>query len=381
VSLAAAPIACHEIDLEGKVVWVNAAECSLLGLSEADLLGRPVWEFVAPEEQDASRPAVARKLHGDERLASFERTLVRPDGSRLAIEIHENYLRDKNGAIAGIRSFLIDITERRRAVEALRRVQENRELRIPESTQELAGGVAREFNNLLTSIMGYASLAATDMVEGSRERKNIDQVLAAARSAADLTQQILAYSGRGKFVLEELDVGKLIEGTARLLDSMAGEKGTLRRNLAAALPHIEADSGQVRQVVINLTANAADALGDRGGEIEISTGVMWAERDELPSLQAGRVLSAGLYVYIEVCDTGGGMDAETQTRIFDPFFSTKFTGRGLGLSAVLGIMRGHRGSIQVTSKPGEGTIFRVLFPAKEEWRETEASEPEHEAPG
>jgi len=149
---------------------------------------------------------------------------------------------------------------------------------------------------------------------------------------------------------QELDVQKLIEGTARLLDSMVGKKATLRRNLAAALPRIEADSGQVRQVVINLTANAAGALGDSGGDIEISTGVMWAEGGELPSLQAGRVLCAGLYVYIEVRDTGCGMDA----------------GRRPGL-AVVDIMRRHHGSIQVTSKVGEGTTFRVLFPAKEEW--------------
>jgi signal transduction histidine kinase len=146
------------------------------------------------------------------------------------------------------------------------------------------------------------------------------------------------------------DVGKLIEGMARLLDSMVGKKATLRRNLAAGLPCIEADSEQVRQVVIDLTANAADALGDRSGDIEISTGVMWAEEGELPSLEAGRVLCAGLYVYIEIRDTGCGMDA----------------GRRPGL-AVVDIMRGHRGSIQVTSQVGEGTIFRVLFPAKEEW--------------
>ena len=149
---------------------------------------------------------------------------------------------------------------------------------------------------------------------------------------------------------QPVDVGELIEGMARLLDSMVGKKATLRLNLAAALPPIEADSGQVRQVLITLTANAADALGDRGGDIEIATGVMWAEAGELPPLQAGRVLCAGLYVYIEVRDTGGGMDA----------------GRRPDL-AIVDIMRGRRGSIQVTSKAGEGTKFRVLFPAEEEW--------------
>jgi two-component system cell cycle sensor histidine kinase/response regulator CckA len=147
---------------------------------------------------------------------------------------------------------------------------------------------------------------------------------------------------------QPVDVGELIEGMARGLDSMVGKQATLRRNLAAALPCIEADSEQVRQVVINLTANAADALGDRSGDIGISTGVMWAEEGELPPLQAGRVLCAGLYVYIEVRDTGCGMDA----------------GRRPDL-AIVDIMRGHRGSIQVTGKVGEGTIFRVLFPANE----------------
>ena len=164
---------------------------------------------------------------------------------------------------------------------------------------------------------------------------------------------------------QELDVGKLIEGMAGLLDSMVGKKATLRRKLAVALPRIVADSGQVRQVVVHLTANAADALGDSSGDIEISTGVMWAEGGELPSLLAGRVLCAGLYVYIEVRDTGCGMDVETQTRIFDHFFSDELTGREPGLAVVAGIVRGHRGSIQVTSRLGEGTIFRVLFPAKE----------------
>lgn len=152
---------------------------------------------------------------------------------------------------------------------------------------------------------------------------------------------------------QELDVQKLIEGMARLLDSMVGKKATLRRNLAVALPRIEANSSQVRQAVIHLTANAAGALGDSSGDIEISTGVMWAEAGELPPLQAGRVLCAGLYVYIEVRDTGCGMEA----------------GRGPGLD-IVDIMRGHRGSIQVTSKVGEGTIYRVLFPAKEECGET-----------
>ena len=147
---------------------------------------------------------------------------------------------------------------------------------------------------------------------------------------------------------------------------MVPKNSRLRRKLAASPPHIEADSSQLRQVVINLMANASDALADRAGEIEISTGVMQVESGQLPSFQAGRVLPAGPYVYIEVRDNGSGMDPETQARIFDPFFTTKFTGRGLGLAAVMGIVRRHSGSIQLTSQTDKGTTIRVLFPAKEQ---------------
>ena len=401
--LAQAPVACHEIDREGRIVWVNAAECDLLGMTESELLGRDVWELVSPEEREISRQAVASKLANEGRAGRFERTLVRADGMRLTIELHENYMRDEAGAISGIRTFLIDMTERKRAEEALRRIQESLEQRVRERTQELelaieflrremeerrtaeaehrkletqvqmsqrlesmgilAGGVAHEFNNLLTSIMGYASLAAVDLPPDSPAAKNIGRVIDAAQSAAGLTQQMLAYSGGGRFVVEPLDVSQLVEEMRRLLEPVAAKKATLSWNLATDLPPIEADAGQVRQVVMSLFNNAVDALEKPGGTIGISTGVIWAEAGELPPLQVGRILCAGLYVYIEVSDTGAGMEAETVSRIFDPFFTTKFTGRGLGLAAVQGIVRGHRGSIQVSSESGEGSVFRVLFPA------------------
>jgi two-component system, cell cycle sensor histidine kinase and response regulator CckA len=410
-TLSGAPVACHEIDLEGKLVWVNAAECRLLGFDEADLVGREVWELVALEDREVSREAVARKLRVGCQPGRFERTLMRSDGTRLVLEMHEDYVRDRTGAIIGMRTFLIDITERKRAEDALRKIQENLEQRVRERTQELelaieflrremedrrqaeeehrkleahvqmsqrlesmgvlAGGVAHEFNNLLTSIMGYASLAAMDLPDDGPARKNIGYVLEAAQSAAGLTQQMLAYSGRGKFVVELLDVSKLVEGMKRLLESMVSGKASLEIRLASDLPPIEADAGQVRQVVMSLFSNAADAIDKPGGAIAISTGVMWAEGGELPPLQTGRILCAGLYVYVEVSDSGSGMDSETAAKIFEPFFTTKFTGRGLGLAAVQGIMRGHRGSVQVTSRVGEGSVFRALFPAKDEWQEPE----------
>jgi two-component system, cell cycle sensor histidine kinase and response regulator CckA len=401
--LAEAPIACHELDHDGNVVWVNEAECRLLGLERSEILGRPIWEFVSPGERETSRIAVFRKLAGGDPLPVFERGYIRPDGVSLVLEIHEHYCHTEDGTVSGLRSFLLDITRRKQAEEALLNAQGELESRIRERTEELelaidfvrremeerriaekeqrkletqmqsaqrmesvgvlAGGVAHEFNNLLTSIMGYASMAAMDLPDSSRARSNIEHVLAAAKSAADLTQQMLAYSGRGRFVLEPLDLSHTVDSTARLLDSMISKKARVKLYLPGDLPRIEADEGQLRQIVINLATNASDALEERPGEVSIVTGMQWLEMGELPSLEAGHVLPAGLYVYLEVSDTGTGMDVETLPRIFDPFFSTKFAGRGLGLAAVMGIVRSHKGCIKVTSTIGQGTTMRVLFPA------------------
>jgi PAS domain S-box-containing protein len=401
-----APIACHELDRDGNVVWINPAGCRLLGVSAEQILKQPIWTFVAAEEREASRQAVERKLSGATALSVFERTFSRPGGPDLVLEIHEHYRLSAEGEILGMRSFLLDITARKQAEEALRRGQEELESRIRERTQELelaidflrremeerrqaekehrkleaqvqysqrlesigvlAGGVAHEFNNLLTSIMGYTSMACMEVPKESRVRDHLGQVLSAAKSAADLTQQILAYSGRGQFVLEALDLSQIANGTARLLESIVSPNAKLAMDLSPELPRIDADASQIRQVIINLVNNASDALGNHEGEIALHTGLVWADGGELPTLQSGHMVPAGFYVYLEVKDTGSGMDAETLAKMFDPFFTTKFTGRGLGLPAVIGIVRAHRGSIRVASKVGQGTEVRVYFPVREE---------------
>jgi CheY-like chemotaxis protein len=235
-----------------------------------------------------------------------------------------------------------------------------------ESIGVLAGGLAHEFNNLLTSIMGYTSMACMEVPKESRVRDHLGQVLSAAKSAADLTQQILAYSGRGQFMLEALNVSQIVGGTARLLESVVSTNALLTLDLAPDLPRIDADASQLRQVLLNLVNNASDALGDRKGQISVRTGLEWVEGGELPTLQSGHMVPAGFYVYLEVKDTGSGMDAETLAKMFDPFFTTKFTGRGLGLPAVIGIVRAHHGSIRVVSTIGQGTEVRVYLPVREE---------------
>jgi len=403
--LADAPIACHELDRTGRVIRVNEAECRLLGLSEEEILGRSVWDFVASEEQRSVRESLMRTLAGAQPPELLERNWSRRDGTRLVVEIHSIHLLDTQGEIAGVRSFLFDVTRRKEAEEALRKTQENLENRIRERTVELeltneflrceleerqrrqeehrnleaqvqhaqrleslgilAGGIAHDFNNLLASIMGYASLAAMDLPEDSRPRKSIEQVLTAARSASDLTQQMLAYSGRGSFMVDLLNITTVIEGVVRLLETTISKKATLQLNLAPDLSPIQGDASQIRQVVMNLITNASESLGENRGTVSVTTGVQWAEAGDLPALDPGSILPEGRYVFIEVADTGCGMDEQTLAKIFDPFFTTKFTGRGLGLAAVLGIIRSHRGSIRVNSRVGEGTTFRVTFPAAE----------------
>lgn len=234
-----------------------------------------------------------------------------------------------------------------------------------ESLGLLAGGIAHDFNNLLVTMLGNAGLALTDVPRGSRAQQHIEQIQIAAQRAADLTHQMLAYSGKGRFVVQPSNLNHVIDEMVKLLRVSISKQATLQLNLAPNLPLISADPTQLRQVVMNLITNASDALADQAGTITVSTGAMYATRAELERAHPTENLREGEYVFLEVADTGSGMDSETRARIFEPFFTTKFTGRGLGLAAVLGIMRGHHGTIQVDSVPGKGTRFRLLFPPQE----------------
>jgi len=232
-----------------------------------------------------------------------------------------------------------------------------------ESLGILAGGIAHDFNNLLVGILGNAGLALLELPAGSPARPLVEQVEKAALCAAELTNQMLAYAGKGRFVVASVDLSHLVEEMAHLHSAAISKKAILTCDLGEALPAVEGDATQLRQVVMNLLTNASDAVGDESGAITVRTGVVDADRRCLEEAYLSEDLPEGAYVYVEVADTGSGMDAETKARIFDPFFTTKFTGRGLGLAGTLGIVRAHRGAICVESEPGSGTTFRVLLPA------------------
>ena len=235
-----------------------------------------------------------------------------------------------------------------------------------ESLGVLAGGIAHDFNNLLTAILGHANLALMDLARDSPTYESLREIEQAAIRAAELCRQMLAYAGKGRFIIESVNLSRLIEELAQLLRISISKKVELRCQLAEGLPAIEADPTQMRQVAMNLVINAAEAIGEAEGVISLSTGVLQCSEDDLRGNQFVESPAPGRYVSLEVTDTGCGMDAETRARIFDPFFTTKFTGRGLGLAAVLGIVRSHRGTLSVESEPGRGTTFRVLFPASAE---------------
>lgn len=266
-------------------------------------------------------------------------------------------LFDQAGQARGAVGAFLDITERKRSEERLRQAQKL------ESIGLLAGGIAHDFNNLLVGVIGNASLAQELLPPDHDAVEMLQGISAAGEQLARLTRQMLAYSGKGRFVMERLSLSDLIPGMIGLVQPFISKKIALELELEPDLPPIEADRGQMQQVFMNLVINAAEAIGPHAGQIVVKTGVQPVDEEFIRRNPEAADLSPGKHVYLEVRDTGDGMDPETKSKIFDPFFTTKFVGRGLGLAAVDGIVRGHKGAIRVTSAPGKGSCFTVMFPA------------------
>lgn len=355
--------------LDQSVVYSNRETWQDLGYSaeEAAQFGpQGVMTLLHPDDQARLPQLLARWDHaavGD--VLEVEYRLLDHAGQwRWYLGRETIYQRDAQGRVREIIGTMQDITERKQAEEERRRLdaqlQHTQKL---ESLGVLAGGIAHDFNNLLTGILGYSDLALRELSADSPARHFIHEAVNGARRAAELTRQMLAYSGKGRFVVQPLNLSALTEDLFRLLEISISKKCVMKFNLMPNLPAIEADPAQVRQIIMNLIINASEAIGEQSGVIAVTTGVRHCDREFLAETSLTDLLPAGLYVYLEVADTGSGMDAETRAKIFDPFFTTKFTGRGLGLSAVLGIVRGHRGTIRCSSELGKGTTFQVFFPA------------------
>ncbi|MFN7957323.1 MAG: response regulator [Holophagaceae bacterium] len=257
-----------------------------------------------------------------------------------------------------------DITQRRRSEEE--RLNLERQLlhaQKLESLGVLSGGIAHDFNNLLAAIQGFINLAQIQLEPGTPALRHLDSMEQVLRRAADLTRQMLAYSGRGRFIVQPHALNQILQDMNDLVKVTVPKKISLSLDYALGLPPIEADAAQVQQVVLNLLTNASEAMGGQEGAIRIATRAAQLGAEDLAAGFPDQELDPGAYVVLEISDTGCGMGPEALARIFDPFYTTKTTGRGLGLSATLGILRGHRAGIQIDSRPGEGTTFRIYFRA------------------
>ncbi len=331
-----------------KVVYANRAAESLTGYSLAEMGRMRYWELVHPEQRERSKSWAIGREQGLEVPGRFEVKLLAKDGAERWVDYSASVF-DLGGAPA-IVGTAVDITDRIRAEEERRRLEAQvQHAQKLESLGVLAGGIAHDFNNLLTGILGSASLAALKVPKDSPAAEQLSRVLASAEKAAELTNKMLAYAGKGPLLLVPSDLNRVVEDVLPLVRASLGKTASIQLALAPNLPEIQADEIQLQQVVVNILTNAAEA---QAREIAVRTGAMTAGD-----------LSPHPSVFLEVNDDGTGMDEETRMRIFDPFFSTKFTGRGLGLSAVAGIVRGHGGKIRVESAPRRGTTFTVLFPA------------------
>lgn len=347
------------LDAEGHVRRANAALERMLGYSATELNGRPIVDLV--DSEDRSRTlAWLRSTAAGKTKSEIEIRARHAAGREVWLECAAAPSAEKDLVFAIAR----DITTRRKEAEERATLEaQMRHMQKLESLGVLAGGIAHDFNNLLTGILGHASLAAEETSPGSPIREHLRHIENSSKRAADLCKQLLAYSGKGRFTVMPVNLSELVDEMTGLLSVSISKSATLRCETPRDIPAVEADPTQMRQVLMNLITNASDAIGDKRGSITIKVGQMHADAGYLREMYLNDNLPEGRYVSIEVSDTGCGMDQETRERMFDPFFTTKQFGRGLGMAAVLGIVRGHRGAIRCYSEPGVGTTFRLLFPA------------------
>jgi PAS domain S-box-containing protein len=402
-----APDAYVVTNLSGIVSEANRSASRLFGIDPQFMVGKALAAYVEPEDRPRFRTLLHLRSGGETRTTPFKLRTRR--GQRLYAELTYSVVEDSEGTPQGFRWLVRDVTDQERLARQIRTLNAELETRVAERTADLrtaqqlsedlyrreqaarhaaeaseaqsrhvqklesigvlAGGIAHDFNNLLHVILGNADIAMSRLPGRSPARGPLEEVVRATIRAADLTRQMLAYSGKGAFVVRHLDLSSEVREMATLLRTAISKQATLVWELEKNLPAVNADATQIRQVVMNLITNASDALQDREGSITLRTGMV--HPNELKDNRFGSpvgipepaVDTSLPYVYLEVTDTGAGMTPETLQRMFDPFFSTKFSGRGLGLAAVMGIVQSHHGLIRIRTEPGSGTSFQVLLPA------------------
>lgn len=348
------------VDTQLRFVRVNELLAGINGFPASAHIGRTLREILPPPLADVVEPLHRHVLETGRPVLGHEFHSVSPAQPGVERDWLVSYspVKTAEGAMFGVQALVQDITERKQFEDQLRQTQKLESLGV------LAGGIAHDFNNLLVGILGNASLTLDSLPAGSPIRPMIQDVITSSERAARLTSQMLAYSGKGRFVVERVDISELIRETLPLIQASVPRTVQISVEDGKGCPPVEIDVAQMQQLVMNLVINGAEATPKgQSGSVTIAVSEVSVYNSNLAAAGVAHELEAGRYVCIEVRDTGSGMDEATKARIFDPFFTTKFTGRGLGLAAVLGIVRGHKGLIQVDSAPGQGCMFRVLLPA------------------
>jgi PAS domain S-box-containing protein len=341
--------------------WITQAVSRITGYSMDEINERGWRTLLHPEDAKHMAPHLVRISEGETR--EVEGRILTRAGEVRWLRIHVTGARSPVDGKRRVLGAVSDITEAHLAEAERRRLEAQLlETQKLESLGILAGGVAHDFNNLLAVILGNQTLARSQVQAGSRLEQQLARIRSAAEHAKALTNQMLTYSGKASVSLKPIDLSELVEQMAQLLEASTSKKCHLEISLQQNGTVVDGDPTQLRQVVMNLVTNASESLGDRPGCVAVRTGRVHADTAYLARTLGGGGLDEGDYVYLEVSDTGEGMDEKVRKRIFEPYYSTKFAGRGLGLAAVVGIVRGHGGAILLATEPDEGTTFRILLP-------------------
>ena len=345
------------VDEDGRFLFLSNSVSNDININPAIAPGKTWRELGIPEEVGIQGDKDREKALRTGQSVTRELELTGLNGP-VHLEYVISPVKEPNGESRYVVVTARDITEQKKAAEAMYHTQKMESLGI------LAGGIAHDFNNLLAAMLAQTSLALAKLGPDAPAAPHIEKAIVAAENATALTRQLLAYSGRGQFHTAPINLNALIQENSHLIHVTLTKNIKLRLALAPDLPAIEADAGQMQQIVMNLIINAAEAIGKQYGVITITTQTINLTPEEIDDWpDTGRQLAAGPYVKLTVEDDGAGMDEQTLKRIFDPFFTTKFTGRGLGLAAVSGIVRGHKGALRVRSQSRQGTKFEIIFPA------------------
>lgn len=355
-----APIGMGITNHEGTLIFANQSFANTLGYELAELQQKNLHDIAYADDKNIDLALIEQLFAQEIPNYRVEKRFVRKDGSLAYVSLQVSLLPDIDNRPRYMIAQIVDLSEVKQTEEALRQAQKTESLGL------MAGGIAHDFNNLLVAIIGQSSLALTKLDKEHEAAVHVRKTLGAAERAAALTQQLLAYSGQGKFQISALNLNESVLENLSLIELALPQHVQIKMILADDLPAIEADPNQIQQIIMNLIINGAEATDSHIGQITLVTRVAIIPKGQVLQIPILRKqLPEGRYVVLEVQDNGSGMDSKTLEKIFDPFFTTKFTGRGLGLAAVLGIVRGHRGGIIVNSVPHQGTKFALYFPALE----------------